>query len=55
MKAEKLTIFRRGAGSVAFRDPLSNHIVPFLFGLPVEKTNDDHGHVIATDTAGFTV
>lgn len=34
---------------------LANHFVPLVFGLAVQETDDNHGHVVATNTAGFTV
>ena len=49
------TIFGGGAGAVAVGDALGNLVVPLLFGLAVEEGNDNHGHVVAADTARLRV
>ena len=49
------TVFRRGARSVTVGDPSGNLLVPLVFGPAVEEGNDDHGHVVAADTARLRV
>lgn len=50
-----LAVLWGGARAVAFGNALGDLVVPLLLRPTVQQTNDDHGHVIATDTTGFTV
>lgn len=49
------TVFGRRTRAVSVGDALSNLVVPLLSGLAVEESNDNHGHVIASDTARLRV
>lgn len=52
---ERLAVLGRGAGAVAVGHALSDLIVPLLFGPTVQKTDDDHSHVVASNATRLTV
>ena len=49
------TVFRRGARTVALGDATSDLLIPLLLGLAPQEADDDHCHVVATNTAGLRV
>jgi hypothetical protein len=51
MKFVILTILRRCARPIAICDPLRDSLVPLFLRLSVKQSNDDHGHVVAPDSA----
>jgi hypothetical protein len=51
----KLAILRGRAGSITVGDPLRDHVIPLLLGLTAEKADDDHGHVVATDSTSIAI
>lgn len=52
---ERLAVFGRSTRAVAVSNPLRDLVVPFFLGSSVEKTYDDHGHIVTADSAGFAV
>jgi hypothetical protein len=52
---EKLAVLRRSTRAIAVSNPLRNLVIPLLLGSTVEKTYDNHCHVVTADSAGFTV
>ena len=49
------TVFWGCTGTIAIRDSVANVLVPFILGLASQKSNDDHGHIIATNTPRLAV
>lgn len=51
----RLAVLGRGARPVSVRNPLCDLVVPLLFGLAIEQSDDSHGHVVTAHAAGLAV
>lgn len=52
---ERLAVLGRRTRAVPVRNPLCNLVVPLVLGPAVQKADNYHGHVVASDTTGFAV
>ena len=50
-----LAVLWRCAGAIALCNPLGDLVVPLLLGPAIQKTNNDHGHVVTANATPFTV
>ena len=51
----RLAVLWRCTRPIAFRNSVCNFLVPFVLGFAPEKSNDDHGHVIAANATSVAV